>query len=156
MTVHTLAIVCAGALAGCGQDRNARLTIGRHDLIETVRESPRVDAHAAEHGAPSLTHGLDRSHWTAHAFLAPIDGVAHQPTYTLDFGPPDARTNPRARGDYPTASDALRETGDPAVQLMHMAASPFVAGLEIALFPFRVFGAPPWAETQSPPDRGQE
>ncbi len=105
---------CCGAgllalVAGC-VDSNSRTTIGETpDAVTlTAMEPTKPIPDEYPQDAHSLT-GLSRDNWQSEAFLVPVDGTGHRPTYADSFFIADVTR--RQRGEYPTIESALDFNG---------------------------------------------
>lgn len=102
-----IAALAAGllALSGCAKPANDRLRLGACEVLPAFQ----TNAHALPPAGPSVT-GLDRSGWAPIAYVVPVHGTAHQPTYAPSHFELD--TLPRQRGEFPTVESAL-DLGEP-------------------------------------------
>lgn len=88
------------ALAGCTHESNDRHRLGESGTLPAFTVSP----HTLPPINPGIT-GLDRDNWEPITLLIPVNGTAHQPTYTTSAF--DTATLARQRGEFPTAESAL-------------------------------------------------
>ncbi len=85
------------ATPGCTQPANARLQLG------VLQTTPTFQTHPAP--TPSSSNA-QRPHWDTTVFIAPIDGIAHNPTLRI-YRYPRKDDHPRTYGLLPTPSTPL-------------------------------------------------
>ncbi len=122
--------------------------------IPAPAATPREDSTDDAPPEPSIT-SFDRTDWPEIRFNVPNDRTEHQPRYTnlVRYD----RTSPRARGDHPTFSSALDTATSKSAdqQIKEAFAGPITAGIDVILFPVRVFMTRPWQTTRTGFDRYQ-
>jgi hypothetical protein len=148
-------LVASGLVCGCvNQSLNHDLAMvdspsGERVMLDTFQASPMVQSGASDAPAEAVTvepslNGMSREHWQETRVLVPTAGATHWALYKRDM---DVSTsNPRGRGEFPTAETCLRtfDTADTKAELHHAVLSPFAAGADIVLFIPRAIVAPPW------------
>jgi len=131
-------------LAGCMHAENDRLRLGACETLPVFQTQP----HALPPAGTSVS-GLDRSEWAPVAFVVPVHGTAHQPTYAPSAF--ELADLPRQRGEFPTPESAL-DLGEPSLgtEVVQAARTHGLAALDALLLVPRLLLRPPTATDWSP------
>ncbi len=143
-------ILACATLPGCISPENDRMTVGRSlrlEAFETTRPStdPAVPAALV---APSVV-SIERDNWKKTTVLVPVDGVAHNPTYTRRVI--ETNKNRRQRDLYPTAASALElSAGSEGQQQREALYNIARAGTDVLFIVPRMLWRAPWRTDASP------
>ncbi len=97
-------LLSAIALPGCTHPVNARLELGSLDRTPTFVPTATEATYSTDQSTP--LHDQPRTRWNTTVFIAPIDGIAHGPTFRLDRVP-RKDDHPRTYGLFPTTTTAI-------------------------------------------------
>lgn len=114
-----IGLLVLSPLSGCSHPENARLELGTLERTPTFK-SKHILTPATNKPTPSgPTSGGPRSRWSTTVIIAPIDGIAHNPTLRL-YAIPRKKDPPRVYGLLPTTTTALdHQTPSPVSNIFH-------------------------------------
>lgn len=108
-TVIAAAVLGSLVLAGCISPQNDRDVIGRDVRLESLSPVETTEAPPTTGLQQSSLTGINRANWSRVTFMLPVDGTAHNPSYSRRVYLADKTA--RQRRESPTALNALELTG---------------------------------------------
>ncbi|HMN95521.1 MAG TPA: hypothetical protein PKC43_04785 [Phycisphaerales bacterium] len=151
----TAAMLCSLLPMGCTGSLNTSddlLDAPPTPALAGPLSEEQISAARAELAAGPRLTSLDRREWPLEVVSVPRGQVEHQPVYWVQLMPD--RSNPRSRGDFPTAATALDGDGEGAAVALE-------AGANLASTPLFIGWAPiemiaenrwPWTTLRNHPD----
>ncbi|MGJ8636109.1 MAG: hypothetical protein ACSHX5_04640 [Phycisphaerales bacterium] len=96
-----IGLLALSSLSACTHPKNARLELG------ALSRTPTFSLRSATSSPPPTPQpNTPRSRWSTTVIIAPIDGIAHNPTFRL-YAIPHKKDPPRVYGLLPTTTTAL-------------------------------------------------